>query len=137
MSGTLYLEVVTPEKVLVSQEVDMVIAPGSEGAFGVLPGHINFLTGVLPGELRYDYKDKREYLAVSNGFAEVSENKVSILVQSAEIAYNIDIERAEKAIDKAKKRLSKDRKSKDIDFDRADLAFKKALNRIKIANKNK
>jgi F-type H+-transporting ATPase subunit epsilon len=137
MSGTLYLEIVTPERVVVSQEVDMVVAPGSEGEFGVLPDHINFLTGVIPGEVHFDYKKKREHLAVSNGFAEVSENKVSILTQSAEKAEEIDLDRAKKAMERAKKRLSIDKENADIDFQRAELALKRAANRIKIAGKNK
>ena len=137
MSGTLYLEIVTPEKVLVSQEADMVIAPGSEGEFGVLPEHINFLTGILPGEVRFDYNKKREHIAVSSGFAEVSENKVSILAQSAEKAGEIDVERAKKAMERAKERLSKDRENTNINFLRAELALKRAINRIKIAEKNK
>ena len=74
----LFLEVVTPEKVVVSQEVDMVSAPGSEGEFGVLPGHISFLTSIVPGELRFTSGDTREYLAVSSGFVEVSNDRVSI-----------------------------------------------------------
>ena len=137
MSGTLYLEIVTPEKVLVSQEADMVIAPGSEGEFGVLPEHINFLTGIIPGEVRFDYNKKREYLSVSSGFAEVSDNRVSILAQSAEKAGDIDIERAKNAMGRAKERLSGDRESKDIDFARAELALKRAVTRLKIAEKSK
>ena len=137
MSGTLYLEIVTPERVVVSQEVDMVVAPGSEGEFGVLPDHINFLTGILPGEVRFDYKKKREHLAVSNGFAEVSENKVSLLAQSAEKAGEIDLDRAKKAMERAKERLSIDKENTDIDFQRAELALNRAINRIKIAGKNK
>lgn len=136
MSGTLYLEVVTPERVLVSQEVDMVMAPGSEGEFGVLPDHINFMTSIVPGELRFDYKKKREHLAVSSGFVEVSENKVSVLAQSAEKAGEIDIDRARKSMEKAKDRLSNDKEDKNIDFIRAGLSLKRAINRIKVAEKN-
>jgi len=135
MAGTLYLEVVTPEKVLVSQEVDMVVAPGTEGEFGILPEHISFLSGIIPGELRYSYKEKYEYMAVTTGFAEVSNNKVSILVDSAEKAHDIDIERARKAMERAKKRLSEDKYSSDIDFDRAEIALKKAITRIRVAEK--
>jgi len=94
--GRLFLEVVTPAKVLTSQEVDMVIAPGAEGEFGVLPGHINFLSGIVSGELRYDDGGKKAHLFVSSGFAEVSADKVSILVDSAEKAGDIDINRAQK-----------------------------------------
>jgi F-type H+-transporting ATPase subunit epsilon len=98
----LYLEVVTPEKVMASQEVDMVMAPGTEGEFGILPEHINFLSGIVPGELRFDDGDKKEYMAVTSGFAEVSNNRVSVLVDSAERAPDIDIERAQRAMERAK-----------------------------------
>ena len=80
----LFLEIVTPENVLVSQEVDMVVAPGSEGEFGVLPDHTHFLSGIIPGELRFDDGTTKESMAVTTGFAEVSNDKVSILVDAAE-----------------------------------------------------
>lgn len=132
--GTLHLEVITPEKVVVSQEVDTVVAPGIEGEFGVLPGHINFLSGIIPGELRFHLGDKKEYLAVTTGFAEVLADKVSILVESAEKAHDIDTERAQVAMKRAKERL-KDRTSEDIDFFRAEAALERALSRIKVAKK--
>jgi len=134
--GKLFLEVVTPERVLASQEVDMVIAPGAEGEFGILPGHINFLSGIIPGELRYDYGNKREFMSVTYGFAEVSEDRVSILVDSAEKPIDIDLERAQSALDRAKERLAKDRDSKDVDFLRAEAALKRAITRIKVAKKS-
>jgi F-type H+-transporting ATPase subunit epsilon len=133
--GTLLLEVVTPKGVLVSQNVDMVIAPGAEGEFGVLPGHINFLSAIVPGRLRFDYGGKSEYMAVSPGFAEVSGDRLSILADSAEKAVDIDIERARRAMERAKKRLEKDRSSKDIDFQRAETALKRAISRIEVAEK--
>lgn len=134
--GRLFLEVVTPAKVLTSQEVDMVIAPGAEGEFGVLPGHINFLSGIVPGELRYDDGGKREHMFISSGFAEVSADKVSVLVDSAEKAIDIDLNRAQKALDRAKERLAKDRTSEDIDFLRAEAALQRAITRIKVAKKS-
>ncbi|MBN1626793.1 MAG: ATP synthase F1 subunit epsilon, partial [Deltaproteobacteria bacterium] len=87
--GKLNLEIVTPQKVLESREVDTVIAPGALGEFGILPGHINFLSGIVPGELRFLDRGRWEYICVSNGFAEVSDNNVSILVDSAERAERI------------------------------------------------
>jgi len=133
--GTLYLEVVTPEKVLVSQEVDMVMAPGSEGEFGILPEHINFLSGIVPGTVRFDSGDTIEYMSVSMGFSEVSENRVSILVDSAEKAHDIDMERAQNAMDRARDRLAKDRGTEDIDFVRAEAALKRAVSRVKVAKR--
>jgi F-type H+-transporting ATPase subunit epsilon len=135
--ATLFLEVVTPEGILVSQEVDMVTASGSEGEFGILPRHINFLSGIVPGELRFNHGGQSEHMSVTTGFAEVSNDKVSILVDSAEKAIDIDIERAKKALERARERLEKDRETKDIDFLRAELALKRAVSRMKVAEKAK
>jgi F-type H+-transporting ATPase subunit epsilon len=131
----LYLEVVTPAKVLVSREVDMVVAPGSEGEFGVLPEHVTFLTGIVPGELRYSWGSEKESLALTTGFAEVSDNKVSVLVDAAEKLDDIDVERAERALERAKERLAMDRSRKDIDFSRAEAALKRAVARLKVVQK--
>src|SRR5512136_12410 len=105
----LHLEVVTPARVVLEKEVDIVVAPGSEGEFGVLPGHVSFLSGIVPGELHYSTGSEKESLAVSTGFAEVFRNKVSILVDAAERASEIDTERATRAMERAKERLSHDR----------------------------
>jgi F-type H+-transporting ATPase subunit epsilon len=107
--GKLNLEVVTPEKVMVSQEVDIVVAPGTMGEFGVLEGHVPFLTGIEPGELRFSSGSQTERFLVTTGFSEVSNNKVSILVDAAEKATEIDLERARKAMERAKERLAMDR----------------------------
>ena len=131
----LFLEVVTPDKVLVSQEVDSVVAPGSLGEFGVLPGHISFLSGIVPGELRFTDEANQESMVVTTGFAEVSNDKVSILVDAAEKASEIDLERARKAMERAKERLVKSRGVEDVDFLRAEAALKRAIVRVKIAEK--
>lgn len=129
----LYLEVVTPEKVVVSQEVDIVVAPGTLGEFGVLPEHVAFLSGIVPGELRYRLDDKMESLAVTTGFSEVFNNRVSVLVDAAEMIHDIDVERAQRAMERAKERLAKDRGTEDIDFLRAEAALRRAIIRIKVA----
>ena len=133
--GTLHLEVVTPDKVVVSQDVETVVAPGLLGEFGVLEGHVPFLTGLVPGELRYTAGGKVEMLAVSTGFSEVSNNNVSILVNSAERATEIDLERARKAMQRAQERMAKARGAEDVDFIRAEAALKRAIMRIKVAEK--
>lgn len=133
--GKLHLEVVTPEKVLISQEVDIVVAPGSIGEFGVLEGHVPFLTGIVPGELRYSSANQTEHFVVTTGFAEVSDNRVSVLVDAAEKTSEIDVERAQKARDRAEERLAKDRRSEDLDFIRAEAALKRAMLRIRVAEK--
>ena len=132
----LFLEVVTPEKVLVSQAVDTVVAPGTEGEFGVLSDHINFLSGIMPGELRFSSDGGQDHMMVSAGFAEVSANKVSILVDSAERAGDIDLQRAEKALERATSRLAKEKETEDVDFLRAELSLKRAISRIKVAQKS-
>ena len=133
--GKLYLEVVTPEGVLVGQEVDSVIAPGSEGEFGVLPDHVLFLSGIVPGELRYKSGSVEGSMVVTTGFAEVSNDKVSVLVDAAEKTSEIDRERAQQAMERARARLAKDRGSEDIDFVRAELALKRAIARVKAVDK--
>jgi len=131
----IYLEVVTPEKVVVSREVDTVVIPGTEGEFGILPGHIPFLSGVLPGELRYEAEGKKEFMALAEGFAEISNDRVSVLVDAAEKAVEIDIERARGALERAEERLAKERGAEDVDFIRAEAALKRAINRLKVAKK--
>ena len=133
--GRLYLEVVTPERVLVSQEVDTVVAPGTEGEFGVLPDHVLFLSGIVPGELRYTSGSVKDSMVVTTGFAEVSNNKVSVLVDAAEKTGEIDRERAQQAIERARERLAKERGSEDVDFIRAELALKRAIARVNAVDK--
>jgi len=131
----LHLEVVTPARVVLEKDVDMVVAPGSEGEFGILPGHVSFLSGIVPGELRYTAGSEKEVLAVTAGFAEVLKDKVSILVDAAERAGEIDAERARKAMERAKERLSRERSDKDIDFSRAEAALRRAVARLKVVQK--
>lgn len=133
--GRLFLEIVTPEKIVVSQEVDSVVAPGTDGEFGVLPGHIHFLTGIVPGELRYNTGTGKESMAVTTGFAEVSNDKVSILVDAAEKASEIDVERARQAMERARERLEKDRRTENIDNLRAEAALRRAVMRIRVVEK--
>lgn len=133
--GKIFLEVVTPEKVVVSQEVDMVVAPGTDGEFGVLPGHILFLSGIVPGEMRYTSESETVALAVSTGFAEVSNDKMSVLVDAAEKGANVDLERARQAAERARERLAKGMSAEDIDYSRAEIALKRAIARIKVAEK--
>ncbi len=129
------LEVVTPAGIVANVEADIVVAPGIDGEFGVLPGHINFLSGIIPGELHYKNGEKTEYMNVTSGFAEVSNDKISILVDSAEMANEIDIDRATSAMERAKERLVKKRDTKEIDFNRAEAALQRAISRIKVAKK--
>ena len=105
MPGKILLEVVTPDKLLLSQQVDEVIAPGTEGEFGVLPGHSHFLSALTIGELRYRVGEVTSHMSVLWGFAQVTPTKVTILAEIAEKAEDIDVERAEGAVAKAQRRL--------------------------------
>ena len=105
MAGKLLLEVVTPDHLLLSQQVDEVIAPGTEGEFGVLPGHAHFLSTLTIGDLRYRVGEVTSHMSVLWGFAQVTLTRVTILAEIAEKAEDIDIERAEAAVAKAQRRL--------------------------------
>ncbi len=133
--GNLHLEVVTPEKIVISQEVEMVVAPGILGEFGVLEGHVPFLSGIVPGELRYTEGQESGSFAVTGGFAEVVNDKVSILVDAAENRGEIDVERAKGAMERAQERMAKGRSTEDIDYIRAEAALKRAIMRIRVAEK--
>ena len=93
--GKILLDIVTPDRLLVSQEVDFIIAPGSEGEFGVLPGQCQFLSSLRIGELRYWIGDEAHYYSIMWGFADVTPKRVTILAEIAEKAEDIDVERAQ------------------------------------------
>ena len=135
MPGKLLLEVVTPEKLLLSQEVDEVIAPGSEGEFGVLPGHCHFLSTLKIGELRYRVGDTMNHMSVLWGFAEVTPQKVTILAEIAEKAEDIDVERAQAAVEKAQRRL--DVGGLPSELKEAQISLEKARLRRRIAERAK
>jgi F-type H+-transporting ATPase subunit epsilon len=133
MAGQLLLEVVTPDKLLLSKQVDMVIAPGSEGEFGVLPGHCHFLTTLKIGELRYTVGDVTSYMSVLWGFAEVTPKKVTILAEVAEKAEDIDIGRAQAMVEQAQKRLEMGGLPSEVK--EAQISLEKARLRQKIAER--
>jgi F-type H+-transporting ATPase subunit epsilon len=105
MAHTILLEVVTPEHLLLSRQVEEVIAPGVEGEFGVLPGHTHFLTILKIGELRYRVGEQMHYMSVLWGFAEVTPTKVTILAEIAEKAEDIEVPRAQAAVEEAERLL--------------------------------
>ncbi|HEY4484714.1 MAG TPA: F0F1 ATP synthase subunit epsilon [Nitrospiria bacterium] len=107
MAGKIQLDLVTPERLMLSLPVDEVIAPGSEGEFGVLPGHTHFLTTLHIGELRYRTDDRWHSIAVSWGYAQVEPSRVTILAELAEKAEEIDLPRAEAAAAEAQEQLGK------------------------------
>lgn len=134
MAGNIRLEIVTPENVVVSEETQMVISPGSLGEFGVLIGHTPFMTTLKTGVIRYTGANGTEqFVFVSGGFAEALPDKVTVLAESAEKREDIDIDRAKSAMERAQKRLAEDRSNQDVDFMRARIALERAITRIKLA----
>ncbi|MGD8991647.1 MAG: F0F1 ATP synthase subunit epsilon [Desulfobacterales bacterium] len=134
MAANIHLEVVTPEKIIVSEEAQIVASPGSEGEFGVLIGHTPFLTSLKTGMIRYtDASAKEHFVFVSGGFAEALPDKVTVLAESAEVSTDIDVKRAQEALERAKKRLAEERSREDIDFARAKASLERATVRIRIA----
>ena len=127
----LTLEIVTPERSLVSEQVDEVQLPGSEGYFGVLPGHTPLLATLQVGELWYRIGQEKHYLAVAFGFAEVLPDRVTVLAQIAERPEDIDVPRAEAARKRAEDRIVKPQA--EMDFERARVAMMKALIRLQVA----
>lgn len=134
MAGNIFLEIVTPEKIVVSEDAQIVAAPGSLGEFGVLIGHTPFLTTLKTGVIRYTDSGGREHFVfASGGFAEALPDKVTVLAESAERKQDIDLERAKAAQERAEKRLAEDRSRQDIDFARAKAALERAIVRIRLA----
>ncbi len=134
MAGELKLEVVTPDKAVVSELAKMVVAPGAYGEFGVLPGHTTFLTTLQTGMIRYQEQGGSEQVVfVNGGFAEVMQDTVTVLAESAERRQEIDVERAKAAMKRAEERLAETSKKEDFDFRRAQVALQRAITRLKIA----
>ena len=134
---TLRLDVVTPTRLVVSERVTEVVAPGSEGYFGVLPDHAPFITTLKAGALTYWKGKEAHHLAVARGYAEVRGDRVSILADAAEVADEIDVSRAERARERAERRLEEWASgSEGIDFVRARAALQRALARLEAAGKS-
>ena len=125
---------VTPDRVVVSTEADVVVCPGVEGQFGVLVGHVPFLSALEIGEMYYRAGGKTEYLAVSGGFAEVTGAKVTIVAEAAETGREIDVERAKRARERAERRLAA-AKTEAIDWTRAEASLRRSMVRMKVAGR--
>lgn len=137
MAENIKLEVVTPEKYVVSEDAQIVMAPGSLGEFGVLRGHTPFLTSLKVGRLHYkDASGRERELFVSGGFAEALPDRVTVLAESAERRSEIDIDRAKAALERAQKRLAEER-AENLNFERARAAMYRALERIKLAESSR
>ena len=136
MADRITLEVATPSRLVVSEVVDEVVVPGIEGYFGVLPGHAPLLSTLGIGELTYRNGRDESHLAIAGGFAEVRNDKIIVLADSAERPEEIDRARAERARERAERRLG-GRSQEDIDYARATAALARALNRLQVASRGR
>jgi len=132
----LTLEIVTPDRALIREEIDEVVVPGSEGDFGVLPGHTPLLSMLKIGELWYRQGQEKHYLAVAFGFVEVLPDRVTVLAQVGERSQDIDVQRAERAKQRAEQRLAQTHMTAvDLDIERARISLLKSLLRLQVATR--
>ena len=134
MAKKILLEVVTPDKMLLSKEVDVVVATSMDGEFGVLAGHVPFLASLAIGEMRFRDGNQTEYAAVAGGFAEVTGEKMTVLAEAAELAREIDVDRARRAKERAEQRMAQT-KQEEIDYARAESSLKRAIMRLRAAER--
>jgi len=128
----LKLDIVTPYGLILSEDVEEVTCTGSEGDFGVLPGHVPFFTTLKVGMLAYKKGTAIKYVFVNWGYAEVGPDRVMVLADSAEKSEDIDVERAKAAMKRAEERL---KKAEEFDFARSTSSLERAVARVQIAEK--
>jgi F-type H+-transporting ATPase subunit epsilon len=126
------MEIITPERVVLEEEVEGVVLSSPEGFFGILRGHAPFIGGLNIGVLKYRKDGKLHWIATDNGVFEMSENRLRILADAAERGEDINVLRAKEAYDRAKQRLGQ--RHEDLDHLRAELALKRSLARLKAAS---
>jgi F-type H+-transporting ATPase subunit epsilon len=131
--STLRLEIVTPERKLYEEDVNMVVVKGQAGELGILPNHIPLVTPLKIAPVKAKKNGTEEWIAVHGGFMEVRKDKVVILAEAAELGKDIDVMRAKQAKERAERRLAE--KRADLDFKRAELALQRALSRISVAER--
>ncbi len=133
MTDTFQLEIVTPEKVVVTDTAEEMQIPGKNGYLGILPGHAPLITELAVGEITYRKDADTHHLAVAWGFAEVLPDKVTILAETAERAEDIDVPSAEKAKERAEQKLHSG--DPEIDYDQAEASLRKAETRLEVVKK--
>jgi F-type H+-transporting ATPase subunit epsilon len=133
MADKLHLEVITPEKLALRETVDEVIVPGLGGELGILPDHTPLISQVQTGVLTYRQGSEKKLMHVSGGFVEVLPDRVSVMSEVAERPEEINLERAQRARERAEKRLAST--SPEVDFRRAELKLQRAVIRIQLAGK--
>ena len=129
------LEIITVERVVYSDDVDVVVAPGIEGELGILPHHASLMTSLQPGEIRVRKEGEEVFLAVSGGFLEMIANKVTILADTAERSDEIDEARVQEAMKRAEERLAT--RSADMDLERAVIALRRSQTRLKVVQRRR
>jgi len=137
MADKLRFILVSPERELINEEVDEVIAPGVEGDFGVLPGHTPFLTALRVGELIYKKDGVEEYVAIDRGFLEVADDVVTVLAESAELGREIDLEEAIRRKLETEKALEAARREDEIKFRKVEAQLQRELLRVSVAERYK
>lgn len=131
--SSMQLEILTPEERALEAQVESVYLEGTLGRLGILPNHTTFVSKTEFGLLEYTEAGKKHHMLCGNGLVEVEDNRVTVLVRSAEDADAIDVERAKRALERAKSRLhSKDR---DVNMIRAEAALARAINRLRFMKK--
>ncbi|MDL2306802.1 F0F1 ATP synthase subunit epsilon [Desulfovibrio sp. OttesenSCG-928-C06] len=130
MASSIQLDIVTPDKAVLSAQVEYVGAPGIEGEFGVLPGHAAMLSALGIGCVNYTENGRKNCAFVSGGFAEINSDKMTILAESAELSVNIDEARAREALKRAEERLKSN--AAEVDVDRANAALHRAIARLQV-----
>ena len=133
--ATIRLEIITAEQVVYSDEVEVLVAPGTEGDLGILPHHAALMTMLQPGELMVRKDGVETFLAVTGGFLEVMENGISILADAAERSEDIDEERALAAMEQARERIA--RRSADVDLEQALVQLRRASVRVAVARRRR
>jgi len=129
------LEIITAERVVYSEDVDVIVAPGIQGQLGILPHHAPLMTMLQPGELMVRRDNNEESIFVSGGFLEVRGDKVVVLADVAEQANEIDVARAEAAKHRAEERMAQP--PTQMDHARAEAALRRSMIRLKVAEKSK
>ncbi len=129
------LEIITAERLVYSDDVDVVVVPGIEGQLGILPHHAPLMTALQPGELMVRKNGEESYLAVSGGFMEVLGNRVTILADAAERSDEIDEQRAQQAVERARERLEK--READIELEQALHSLRRAQVRLNVVRRRR
>ena len=131
---TLKLEIVSPDRLVLAEEVEELQIPGKAGYMGILPGHIPLVTELDIGEMSYKKEGESHYVSIVFGYCEISSDRINILAEKAEKAGEIDLSRAEESHHRAEERLS-NLQATDIDFERAASSLKRAKTRMEVSKK--